>query len=155
MNVLGTKEWEKWIRSTVVLSRALQFIRFCFVGGLGTIVDTGVLFLFANPKMLALNITLSKLCAAEMALINNFVWNEVWTFRQARQPNGLRGCARRLLLFNAICGVGIFIAVLLLHLFHTYLGWNLYLSNLLSVVIVTIWNFAMNTRHNWQMGQST
>jgi hypothetical protein len=44
-------------------------------------VDFGVLFVLADPRMLALNVAISKVCAAEVALVNNFVWNELWTFR--------------------------------------------------------------------------
>ncbi len=92
--------------------------------------------------------TLSKICAAEIAMINNFIWNELWTFRQSpssgregraeggpmwqqsKIENRKSKIAGRFLLFNAICGIGIALAVLLLHLFHTWLGWNVYFSNL-------------------------
>jgi dolichol-phosphate mannosyltransferase len=119
---------------------------------------------------------LSKICAAEIAMINNFIWNELWTFKQSASPvspllgerDGVRasqssditscgvrsrfrsGLLRRFLLFNAICGIGIGLAVLLLHLFYSWLGWNLYVSNLLAIVVVTSWNFGMNARFNWR-----
>lgn len=143
--------------------RVSQFIKFCLVGGSGTLVDMGVLFVLADPRTLALNIAFSKVCAAEVALVNNFLWNELWTFRS---PNFLppsdgetarvRGFhfgsprLRRFLFFNAICGLGIVFAVCLLHLFHNLLGWNLYLSNLLTIGLVTLWNFGMNARFNWK-----
>jgi dolichol-phosphate mannosyltransferase len=153
--------------------RTLQFVKFCLVGGGGTLVDMGVLYLLADPKTLALNVALSKVCAAEVALVNNFVWNELWTFNgcgrgrtrhsvRAGLDGGKSGAQRtdapylrssrlrRFVFFNGICGIGIVFAVLLLHLFHTLLGWNLYLSNLLTIVLVTLWNFGMNARFNWQ-----
>lgn len=156
--------------------RLVQFVKFCVVGGSGLFVDMGILFLLADTKCLGLNITLSKICAAETAMINNFIWNELCTFRQrgaSLAPIGgesqgegdktdeitsqrfnvlsrLRaGVVRRFLLFNAICGIGIGLAVLLLHLFHTWLGWDLYVSNLLAIILVTWWNFGMNARYNW------
>ncbi len=61
--------------------RLLQFIKFCMVGGSGVFVDMGILYLLADPRTLAWNVTLSKICAAEVAMINNFIWNEFWTFR--------------------------------------------------------------------------
>jgi dolichol-phosphate mannosyltransferase len=110
----------------------------------------GVLYLLADPKMLAVNVTLSKICAAEAAMLNNFVWNEVWTFKQGTAVDSPhKGWFVRLLRFNGICGIGIGLAVLLLHVFHTWIGWNLYLSNLLAIVGVTCWNFGMNARFNW------
>jgi dolichol-phosphate mannosyltransferase len=135
--------------------RFLQFIKFCIVGGSGTAVDMAMLYLLADPRSLGLNVTLSKFCAAEIALVNNFVWNEVWTFKsEGVTARGLRGVLRRLLLFNGICGAGICLAVLLLNFFHTWLGWNLYLSNLLAVGIVTLWNFGLNARFNWRAAKT-
>ncbi|MCW5553250.1 MAG: GtrA family protein [Verrucomicrobiae bacterium] len=159
---------------TLPVQRLRQFVRFCLVGGSGVVVDMGVLSLLADPKMLALNVAISKVCAAEVALVNNFVWNELWTFKgcgkgRARHSvrAGLAGgesdaqrtdapCLRssrlrRFFFFNAICGLGIVFAVLLLHLFHSFLGWNLYLSNLLTIILVTVWNFGMNARFNWRL----
>ncbi len=134
--------------------RLRQFVKFCLVGGSGVLVDMGVLYVLADPKTLAVNLAFSKVCAAEIALVNNFLWNELWTFRTLSHPMGEgRGEGfprlRWFLFFNAICGIGILFAVLVLHLFHTLLGWNLYLSNLLTIALVTLWNFGMNVRFNW------
>jgi dolichol-phosphate mannosyltransferase len=167
--------------------RVLQFIKFCCVGGSGVVVDMGVLYLLADPKTLALNVTLGKILAAEAAMTNNFIWNELWTFRSSLSACGgegrgevamaqslsagagqceslapsppqrgatgtpRAGLLRRFLLFNAICGIGIGLAVLLLHLFHTWLGWNLYVSNILAIILVTCWNFGLNSRWNWDV----
>jgi putative flippase GtrA len=38
-----------------------------------------------------------------------------------------------------------------LNLFHGGLKWNLYVSNLLAIVMVTFWNFGMNARFNWRI----
>jgi dolichol-phosphate mannosyltransferase len=131
--------------------RVRQFIKFCFVGGSGLVVDMAVLFLLAEPKMLAWNVTLAKSCSAEAAMLNNFLWNEVWTFRNdATRVEG--GRVRRLLRFHAICGIGIGLAIFFLHLFHTWLGFNLYVANLLAILLVTLWNFWMNALFNWRVG---
>jgi len=126
----------------------LRFVKFCLVGGSGVIVDMTVLYLLADPSRMGWNITLSKICAAEIAMINNFTWNELWTFRPS---DSRKGIFRRFLVFNAICGVGIALAVLLLHLFHTWLGWNLYLSNLFAIILVTVWNYQSNLRFTWRL----
>src|SRR5882724_4555189 len=62
--------------------RITQFTKFCLVGGSGLFVDMGILYLLADPGCLRLNVTVSKIAAAEIAMINNFVWNEFWTFRK-------------------------------------------------------------------------
>jgi dolichol-phosphate mannosyltransferase len=129
--------------------RLMQFLKFCIVGGSGVIVDMAVLWLLADPATLAWNVTAAKVCSAEAAMLNNYAWNEVWTFRSVG-GRGVNGRLRRLLRFHAICGVGIGLAVLLLHLFHRGLGFNLYASNFLAILLVTLWNFWMNALSNWR-----
>lgn len=143
----------------------LRFVKFCIVGGSGVLVDMTVLYLLADPSRFGWSITLSKICAAEIAMINNFVWNEHWTFSVKSSPPlvtvGVEsssvksrqwlGVFSRLIVFNAICGIGIVLAVMLLHFFHTCLGWSLYLSNFLAIVLVTFWNFVVNSRYNWKL----
>lgn len=132
--------------------RLFQFVKFCTVGGSGVVVDMTLFCLLADPRFLALNVTFSKILAAEAAMISNFTLNELWTFRQSGSENNRLGALlRRFLLFNAICGIGIGLAVLLLNLFYSGLKWNLYLSNLLAIIMVTFWNFGMNTRFNWRI----
>jgi dolichol-phosphate mannosyltransferase len=41
----------------------------------------GILWWLADPRMLGWNLTVSKVIAAEVAIFNNFLWNDVWTFR--------------------------------------------------------------------------
>ncbi len=135
--------------------RHLQFMKFCVVGGSGMAVDMALLCVLADPKFLALNVTFSKFCASEAALASNFTLNELWTFRRAGHPNAHKGgVLRRLLMFNAICGIGIGLAVILLQLFYAGFKWNLYVSNLLAIVLVTFWNFGMNARFNWKKVRS-
>jgi len=148
--------------------RLQRFVKFCLVGCTGTLVDMVVLYLLADSRTLGLNVAVSKLLAAEVALVNNFAWNELWTFRSpiTLSPSDgerakVRGFhlgsprLRRFFLFNAICGIGILFAVALLELFHSRFGWNLYLSNLLTIALVTLWNFGMNARFNWAVRKGT
>ncbi|WCJ61126.1 GtrA family protein [Fontisphaera persica] len=153
MSAAKIGRWEglsQWFR-TGARPEVCRFAKFCVVGGSGVLVDMGMLFLLADPRCLGMGVTISKIIAAETALANNFLWNELWTFRPAEgSPPGHRGWPRRFLLFNLICGAGIGLAVLLLHAFHSWLGWNLYLANLLTIILVTAWNYAMNVRLNWR-----
>lgn len=131
-------------------SRFDQFIKFCLIGGSGVIVDMAVLHFLADPKWLGWNVSLSKVFSAETAMLTNFLGNEIWTFRDATQPgSGRAGWLRRLLVFNAICGIGIVFAVLLLDLFYYRCHLNLYVANFLAILLVTLWNFWMNAKFNW------
>ena len=129
---------------------ARKFVKFCVVGGSGVFVDMAILFLLADPSMLSWPVTISKILAAEIAMANNFVWNEVWTFRERTEGRvSWRNRLYRYLKFNAICSGGIVVAVLVLKALFGVLGMNLYLSNLVAIVAATAWNFGMNYAFNW------
>lgn len=131
--------------------RFRQFIKFCLVGASGVIVDMAVLHLLVDSHWWGLNVSLSKICSAEAAMLNNFLWNEVWTFRGVTKCASSRpGMARRLLRFHAICGLGIGLAVLFLHLFYVRMAFNLYVANFIAILLVTLWNFWMNALFNWR-----
>ena len=132
--------------------QVLPFTKFCLIGSLGVVVDMSVLCVLADARGLGWSVSVSKLCSAEIALLHNYFWNEFWTFRspgKGREPPFCRG--RRILRFQAICGVGIGIAVLVLRVLHTGLGFNLYAANLAAIVTATLWNFWMNARFNWRI----
>src|SRR5437762_14083722 len=94
-----------------------RYAKFCIVGGTGMVVDMSIIGLLASPYMLGWNLSLSKAIAAEVAIINNFVWNDVWTFRGLAgsgniQPERLGRFGR----FNLICVAGIGLSVVLLNI---------------------------------------
>jgi dolichol-phosphate mannosyltransferase len=133
------------------LARAIKkFIMFCLVGGSGVFVDMGVLFLLADPHMLGWNLSVSKALAAETALVSNFVWNDLWTFREISvgQP-GWWARTSRFAKFNLICLAGIGLNVLLLNAQVHLLGMNVYVANLIAVFLVSLWNFGMNLKFGW------
>ncbi len=162
------------IQNLARVPRLRQFVKFCLVGGSGVVVDMTVLHLLA--RWCGWNVSLSKVCSAEAALLNNFLWNEVWTFRgvdgggikpgwvsdrgqgsagaSPARAHGRADVARRLGRFHAICGVGIGLAVFFLHLFYGWLGLNLYAANLLAILLVTLWNFWLNALFNWRVQAS-
>jgi len=117
-------------------------------------VDMAVIWLLADPANLGWNLTLSKVLAAEAAIVNNFLWNDVWTFR-GLGGGGWRGRAARFAKFNLICLAGIGWSVLLLQAQVAGLGMNVYLANLISIVAVSVWNFGMNLKFGWNAASRT
>jgi len=120
------------------------------VGLGGMAVDMSILWLLADPNMLDWNLTLSKVIAAEVAILNNFLWNDIWTFRGL---GGERNVSYQRLLrfskFNLICVVGIVLSVLLLNAQVYWLHIHVYIANFISIVLVSAWNFVMNLRFGW------
>lgn len=131
-----------------------RFIRFAFVGLSGVFVDMFLLWALSDAAGWAL--TPSKIVSCEAAILNNFLWNEVWTFGDVSRLQGDgRARLRRLGTFNAICLAGLVLGVVLLNLQVTLLGLNRYFANGVSVLLVTAWNFGMNKRFSWQARSAT
>ena len=62
------------------------------VGLSGVAIDMGLLWLLSDPAALGWGLTRSKLIAAESAIVNNFLWNDLWTFRDlVPEQRTLRG----------------------------------------------------------------
>ncbi|MFM7790024.1 MAG: GtrA family protein, partial [Microcystis panniformis] len=81
-----------------------RFLRFSLVGLSGVFVDMSILYLLADPSTLAWDETRSKIIAAEVAIINNFLWNDRWTFGDlSTGQNRWQQRLKRFLKFNLIC----------------------------------------------------
>jgi dolichol-phosphate mannosyltransferase len=127
-----------------------RFPRFAAVGLSGVGVDMALLFLLSDRHALGWGLTQSKLLAAEAAIVNNFVWNDAWTFRDmATKLGGGTARLKRFARFNLICAMGLALSVLLLALQVDVLGINRYLANAVAIALVTAWNFWMNKAFSW------
>jgi len=127
-----------------------RYIKFCIVGGSGMMVDMFTIYLLVSPAFLGWNLTLGKVIAAEIAIVNNFIWNDVWTFRGLGAAQiGWRQRGARFAKFNLICLAGIVLSVLLLNVQVFVLHLNIYLANFISIVLVSAWNFLLNLRFGW------
>jgi dolichol-phosphate mannosyltransferase len=133
-------------------SLSSRFLRFFSVGLTGVVVDMGVLFLLSSPNLLAWPLTRSKIVAAELAIINNFGWHDLWTFGDlARQQPGQRQRLKRFIKFNLICLAGLVLNVVLLNIFYNLFGLNRYLANLIAISLVAVWNFWLNLKLRWRV----
>jgi dolichol-phosphate mannosyltransferase len=139
------------IRLRLSLWQFTRFIRFGVVGFSGVFVDMTFLYLLSDPSTLALPLTRSKIIAAELAIINNFLWNDAWTFKDiSQQQPGKRQKIKRFIKFNIVCLAGLIINVLLLNFFFNVFGLNRYFANFLAIAFVTIWNFWLNLKLSWR-----
>jgi len=133
-----------------------RLIRFALVGLSGVFVDMTVLYLLHDPSGLGWGLTRSKIFAAELAIINNFFWNDRWTFGDiSRRQRGWRLRLIRLLKFNILCLMGLVLNVILLNLLFNSLHINYLVANLLAIAIVTVWNFWMNLKFSWRSTKVT
>lgn len=137
--------------NSTVLKTLKRYIRFGIVGASGVVVDMGILFLLADPKMLAWNLSLSKALAAEVAIGNNFIWNEFWTFGDiSATQSHWHARLGRFAKFNLICLAGIGLSILLLNAQVHWMAMNVYLANLIAIVLVSFWNFGLTLKFGWK-----
>jgi dolichol-phosphate mannosyltransferase len=129
-----------------------RFLRFGLVGLSGVLVDMTVLYLLSDPHTLALPLTRSKIIAGEIAIFNNFLWNDAWTFADVTmRQQGWRQRLKRFLKFNIICLAGLVLNVVILNLVFNFVIQNRYIANLIAIAIATVWNFWVNLKLSWRV----
>ena len=151
-NRIYLEYFQHLVRLRLYLLQVSSFFRFCVVGCSGVVIDMSLLYVFSDPKMLGWGLTRSKLLAAEAALLNNFVWNDLWTFGAvSRHQNTMGQRVKRFLKFNAICSLGIFFNVIILNVEFNFLHMNRYVANLVAIGLVTLWNYKSNKEFSWRV----
>lgn len=115
----------------------VRFIRFGIVGASGMVVDFGITWLC--KEKLRWNKYLSNSLGFVTAATNNYLWNRVWTFESESQA-----VAREYISFVVIALIGLGLNNLIIYLLHGKLRLNFYLSKLIAIGCVTLWNFSMN-----------
>lgn len=131
-----------------------RFVRFGLVGLSGVFIDMTVLYLLSDPTTLGLPLTRSKIIAGEIAIVNNFLWNDMWTFADvSMQQQEWRQRLKRFLKFNMICLAGLVLNVLVLNLVFNFIIRNRYIANLIAIAVATVWNFWVNLKLSWRVTQ--
>lgn len=119
----------------------IQFFRYCFVGGLATVVDWGVSLLlfhlvFGGRYAVAANV-LSFVCG----LIVNYLISTFWIFKTSR----MKSKTGEFLGFAAIGAVGALITLGITHLFTLWLAEKTsayqIIAKVVSTAVAFLWNF--------------
>jgi dolichol-phosphate mannosyltransferase len=127
-----------------------RFLKFGVVGFSGVFVDLGVFWILSNGFGLAA--VTATILSAEVAVLNNFIWNDRWTFgdRSIQQP-GIRSMVRRFLKFNVLCLLGIVLQGTLVGLMSNVAGVPAIGAKLLAIGLVMLWNFWINLKLSWRV----
>ena len=145
-----------------------RFLRFGIVGFSGVFVDLIVFHLLRTEIGLARSPSI--LLSIEAAIINNFFWNDAWTFADiAQQQKGWTARLQRFLKFHSICLIGAVLqyllieGILLLSIIQQiptvasqfFAGkWtgtaDEYVAKLSAIALVTLWNFWLNLKLSWR-----
>lgn len=90
----------------------------------------------------------SKLAASEVAIVNNFIWNDRWTFCSS-VPSSIKAKVMRLLKFHAICAGGALFSAVVLSILIVRWHINLVLGNLVAIASGTAFNYFMSCSFAW------
>lgn len=119
-----------------------QFIRFCFVGFSGLVIDT--LVLTGCVEIFGLGKTISSAYSFLAAATSNFFLNRSFTFRQEKSLSK-KGTAKHWASFLSVCLFGLILRVTLMHLLisYTFFGkGRLYIfANFIGIIAATFVNF--------------
>lgn len=146
---MSLREQWNYIRHIVKLVSASEddrrFYIFCFVGGLGTIVNLLVMGLLKHE--FHTNSLVASIIASIVAMGHNFLWNDqvTWKGRGATQR------WRRFLqapVFAVVSSVSIAIAALLVQIFE-WAHWNVYVGQMVGILVGTIWSYTANNHWTW------
>jgi putative flippase GtrA len=115
----------------------MKFLKFCVVGFSGMIID------FSTTWFLKEKVRINKYIANSsgfiLAATSNYIWNRVWTFHSEN-----RYVVTEYFSFILISLAGLAINNFIIFLLNDKLRLNFYLSKLIAVGVVTVWNFLMN-----------
>ncbi|MCL4365987.1 glycosyltransferase [Patescibacteria group bacterium] len=136
--------------------RAKTLVKFSLVGIVGTLVD----FFFYKVLINYLSLTpaSAKGVSTEIAILNNFLMNNYWTFRYRKTKTNIW---QKLGIFNAVSLGGLIIGVLIVKYLHsTYGDGFVYLFGrhiaynnfyfFATIPPVMIWNFTVNHFITWR-----
>lgn len=136
--------------------RAKTLVKFGLVGFIGTLVDFFFYKVFINA--FALTPATAKGFSTEVAIINNFILNNYWTFKYRKTKTNIW---QKLGIFNLVSLGGLVIGVLIVKFLHTLYGDgfinvfgrpiaynNFYFFA--TIPFVMVWNFVVNHFITWR-----
>lgn len=117
--------------------------KFLVVGSSGVVVNNAALY--ALYHVFRLPLVLASTLAVALAVGNNFVLNDRWTFRDA----GDADAPRRLLRFSLVSLGGVVVTTLTLWALVTYLDVQYLVANLIGIGLSTASNFVAHLKWTW------
>jgi len=123
-----------------------RFLKFSLVGLSGVFVNLGLLWFLT--EIVGIYYLISNVIAVEVSIISNFVLNDLWTWRDRRDP-GLINFLKRLASFNVICAGGMVINTAVLWVLTSFLHIYYMVSALFGIAAATLWNYWMNNVITW------
>ena len=137
----------KHLSSLVWRTREItRLFKFMLVGASGIVINEGLLYVFT--EFAGMFYLVSSVIAVQCAILNNFVWNHIWTFYD-RRGNKV-SILHRLGKFELVSISGKLTNILVLYLAVTFLGIQYLIANLLGIAAGFVVNFTVNNIWTWR-----
>lgn len=117
-------------------------INFGIIGVIGVAVNMVALTILKNY----ISLIGASFIAIELAIISNFILNDMWTFKEINNGTWLH----RMFSFNAVSVGSMIINIVTLAIL-TMLGVWYVVANLIGIIIGFGWNFIMNRKTTWKV----
>jgi len=134
-------------RTGPVWAEWTKVLRFGLVGLSGILVNMGLLY--ALTEVAGLYYLVSAAIAIELSIVNNFVLNDVWTFRSTKNLRFERNL-RRFWSFQAVSMAGLAVNMGVLYLLADVAGVYYLAANLAGIFIAFAWNYTANRHYTWR-----
>jgi len=115
----------------------LKFIKFGIVGFSGLLVDFGLTWIF--KEKFKSNKYIANSIGFCVAATTNYILNRIWTFESMNE-----NITREYLSFFTISLIGLALNNFIIFILNDKAKIHFYVSKLIAIIIVTIWNFGMN-----------
>jgi len=129
--------WDEWVK----------IVRFGLVGFSGIFVNMGLLY--ALTEIAGIYYLVSAAIAIELSIVNNFIWNDVWTFKSAGDLRFERK-VQRFASFQAVSVGGLAINMVVLYLLAEIAGVYYLVANLVGIFVAFAWNYMVNRHFTWK-----
>jgi len=119
----------------------IRWVKFNAVGGVGILVQLGILTLLRSG--LGANYLIATAIAVEVTVLHNFFWHERFTWADRCEGKSIH----RLIRFNLTTGlISILGNLVMMKLLAGVGGLNYFVANLLSITVCSLANFVVGDR---------
>jgi putative flippase GtrA len=119
-----------------IITKYKRFIKYCIIGASGVLLDFLVFYIL--NKIFGVYYQVANFISVSCGITNNFLLNARFNFKTRDR------LAVRYLIFYAVGMTGILISSLLLYIFIEKLGFDVILTKLIILFVVTIIQYTLN-----------
>jgi len=139
---LSTKEVMNYLFH--VLNLAPDYVRFAMVGAAGTVVNLGILALLRYA--LGVPHAYASAAAIEASVINNFILNDVWTFKSSKKA----GALRRFIKFHLSSALGLLTQWIVSYVIYYVIFSQSIIAQLVGILAGFTVNYVLSKKFVWR-----